>query len=444
MRTQVLVAAAPAWESDLARLVGEVREVEVARRCADVAELLSAASAGLGDLAVVSVDLRGLDRDALAHLREHSVRVVGATRTGSESDERVLRQLGVDVVVDLGMTASDVAAALLHGPPAGAADAGALLAHGPDAGSGDEVPESPLAPSPAGPDETLPEEPRESLVVAVWGPTGAPGRTTVAVNLAAELASLGVSSALLDLDTYGASVAQVLGVLDEAPGLAAAARASETGALDAAALARLLVEVTPGLRVLTGIPVPSRWPEVRPAAVEDIIRSARVLVDVVVIDCAFSVEDDEELSYDTRAPRRNGATLTALEHSDRLVVVGAADPVGLQRLVRAVQTVREIPAPSPEVVVNRVRASAVGARPERRIGDALERFAGLDELTFLPDDPAATDAALLAGASLGECAPASRLRSAIAAFAAGLAGVASAEGGVRRRSPRRRDSVQDD
>src|SRR5438445_667521 len=79
------------------------------------------------------------------------------------------------------------------------------------------------------------------------------------------------------------------------------------------------------------------------------------------------------------APRRNATTLTALEAADDLLVVGTADPVGLQRLVRAVQDLSALRTPAARIVVNRVRASAVGARPERRIAEALQRFAGLEE-----------------------------------------------------------------
>ncbi len=56
----------------------------------------------------------------------------------------------------------------------------------------------------------------------------------MAVTLAVEAARLGVETLLVDADTYGASVAQVLGLLDEAPGLAAAARAANSGRLDRA------------------------------------------------------------------------------------------------------------------------------------------------------------------------------------------------------------------
>ena len=49
------------------------------------------------------------------------------------------------------------------------------------------------------------EEPgRHGTVVAVWGPTGAPGRTTVAITLADELARLGHETLLVDADVYGA------------------------------------------------------------------------------------------------------------------------------------------------------------------------------------------------------------------------------------------------
>jgi hypothetical protein len=41
----------------------------------------------------------------------------------------------------------------------------------------------------------------------VWGPTGGPGRTTVAVNLAFEAAAIGGEVLLVDADTYGGAVA---------------------------------------------------------------------------------------------------------------------------------------------------------------------------------------------------------------------------------------------
>jgi Flp pilus assembly CpaE family ATPase len=151
--------------------------------------------------------------------------------------------------------------------------------------------------------------------------------------------------------------------------------------------------------------------------VAHVLSTARGLARFVVMDCGFAIEDDEELSYDTLAPRRNATTLTALEEADELVVVGTADPIGLQRLVRAVQDLAPVPSPTPRVVVNRVRPGSVGPRPEHRIAEALARFAGMDDLAFLPLDQSTTDAALFAGTTLAELAPQSGLRRAISSLA---------------------------
>ncbi len=126
--------------------------------------------------------------------------------------------------------------------------------------------------------------------------------------------------------------------------------------------------------------------------------------------------------FDTAAPRRNGATLAALGGADTVVAVGSADPVGLQRLVRGLAELAEaVPGVRPVVVVNRLRASAVGGRPERVVRDALERYAGVPDPVFVAEDRPALDAAVLAGRTLPELSPSSPARLALAALAARLA-----------------------
>jgi MinD-like ATPase involved in chromosome partitioning or flagellar assembly len=270
-------------------------------------------------------------------------------------------------------------------------------------------------------------------VVAVWGPTGAPGRTGLAVNLAAELADLAVSTLLVDADVYGGAVAQVLGLLDEAPGLAAAARQANYGSLDAATLSALTVEAAPKLAVLTGILRAERWPELRPAALDVVTALARDHSQLTVVDCGFAVERDDELGVD--APRRNAATLALLGLADVLVVVGAADPVGLQRLVRGLTDLRELQLPAwpPTVVVNKVRAGVIGGvDAPAQIRAALDRYAGVHDPWLVPLDVAAFDVAMAAGQSLREAAPSSAARLAIRGLAAHLAGLPPEPDGGRR------------
>jgi MinD-like ATPase involved in chromosome partitioning or flagellar assembly len=468
MTVGVVTGVSHHHEQELVSALESASGVSVVRRCADVAELLSTGASGVADLAVVSPDFRGLDRDALRHLAGHGVRVAGLVATGDDAGEARLRQLGVRVLLRPGTEPDEVARTLVDlaeggSAPGGAAGTDAGVGVGSGAGSGagggsaaggatvsdDELAMwldgtggggGPLpsggAPAargssgaltnphlahgtggsaqPGGLGDDADSAQRRTRVTAVWGPTGAPGRTTLAVTMAATLAARGLSTLLVDRDTCGGSGSQALALIDEAPGVAAAARASEQGALDRASLSRVAPEVTTGLRVLTGIPKPERWPELRAAAVEDVLEKSRTLVDHVVVDCGFAIEDDEELSYDTAAPRRNATTLTALECADDLVVVGSADPVGLQRLVRAVQDVGVVPSPEPVVVVNKVRASATGSAPERAITEVLGRFAGLEDPHFVPWAPDECDAALLAGRSLVEQAAGGRVAAAVA------------------------------
>ncbi|KRD47511.1 hypothetical protein ASE27_04165 [Oerskovia sp. Root918] len=431
--------------------------VSVARRCADLTELLAAAGAGAGTAAVISADLPGIDREAVAHLHEHGVRVVALTDGQSWLADR-LRAIGIDVVLDEETPAS-VLVETVRDEARGRGGAGRADAPGaPPPGRG---------PGRPGDEPPVPVESRRGRVLAVWGPTGAPGRTTVAVHLAAELAGLGPERGtrrrgrrkegppsgtgsgpddvlLVDADTYAGSVAQHLGLLDESSGIAAAARSAGNGTLDLAGLARLAPEVVPHLRVLTGIARAARWPELPGSSLDVVWEHGRALADWTVIDCGFGIEQDELLTYDTRAPQRNGATLSALAAADAVLVVGGSDAVGIQRLVRGLTDLAESGAAAGAlkiVVANRVRASAAGPRPEAAVRDALGRYGGVVDLHALPDDRSSLDAVLLAGRTLAESAPEAPVRRAIAALAQrvrtelGAVPVAPAPGGPRERVP---------
>ncbi|MGA7204999.1 MAG: P-loop NTPase [Specibacter sp.] len=263
-----------------------------------------------------------------------------------------------------------------------------------------------------------PEDGAPQLTMAVWGPVGSPGRTTVAVNLAAELATAGRTVMLIDADSYGASIAATLGLLDESASFAQACRVADQGLLTAAELARISTEVVFAggtFSLLTGLTRSDRWPELRAAAVERVVNAARELADVVVIDCGFSLESDEELSYDTIAPRRNAATLSALGLADVVYAVGGSDTIGIPRLIRALAELPESCAGADlRIVLNKVRRKAVGGTPEKALEQAWERFGPSQAIGhYLPWDGDLTDRALLEGRLLQEIAPDSLLRRAI-------------------------------
>jgi len=259
-------------------------------------------------------------------------------------------------------------------------------------------------------------------VIAVWGPVGAPGRTTVAIGIAAEIAARGHSVALADVDSHGASVAPALGMLDEAPGFAAACRLAGSDSLDAAELERIAQRYESplgGFWVLTGIGRPSRWPELSAERVAKTIAQCRAWVDYTILDTASSLESDEEISSDLFAPRRNAATVTAVHEADHIVAVGSADPVGLSRFLRShVDLVEAASTHSVTVVMNRVRASAIGMNPNGQVTQTLSRFGGIESPVLVPWDMNAVDGAVLSGRTLADSAPRSPARTAIRDFVA--------------------------
>jgi Flp pilus assembly CpaE family ATPase len=423
----VTAVTGAAWEAPLVgALDGAEHGVAVVRRCVDVPDLLAVAATGTAHAALLSAELRRLDAEAVARLEAAGVAVVGLVEPGDQAAADRLLRIGVLRVLPADAEPAVIAQALreaVDGAPAAGRDIADLRSALPALGE---------------PEPRASADPGRGRVVAVWGPTGAPGRTTVAVGVADEAARLGVRTLLVDADVYGGVVAQVLGLLDESPGLAGAARLAAGGTLDAAGLARLSWTVRPQLAVLTGLARADRWPELRPRAIGAVLEEARRSADLVVVDCSFCLEEDEELSFDTAAPRRNGATLTVLEAADTVLCVSGADPVALQRTIRSLGELGDVlPEVEPLVVVNQVRRGPVAAPPEAEIAAALERFVGREVAVFLPADRRATDAALAEGRTLAEVAPGSPLRTGLRGLAAELTGVVEPSGGRRRRLGRR-------
>lgn len=263
-------------------------------------------------------------------------------------------------------------------------------------------------------------DPAPGRVVAVWGPAGAPGRSTVAVMLAAELARGGRRTALVDADSHAPSLALMLGVADEGPGFAAACRAADSGRLDVDELDRIAVPVSAGdttIAFLAGLNRPGRWPELESDRVAGALAVTRTWAEYTVVDVAAPLERDEEIVSDLDGPRRNAAALAVLDAADLVVAVGSADPIGVSRLVRSLTDLRAATGPTPvRVLVNRLRQGPLGLDGRGQVRGALERFAGVDDAWFLPADAKATDAALLTARPVADAAPRSPLVAAVRRF----------------------------
>ena len=249
VKLDVLCAADGAsWEQRLVTGFEAGRHpVAIVRRCVDIVDLLAVATSGQGRAALVAADLPRFDAHAIDRLTSCQVVAVGVLARGDADAAERLRRAGVDYVVPEDAEPGVVASVLVEAVRAGSPGAEARHDSREFADPAAALPLSPLADDPV----IELDGSARGKVVAVWGPTGAPGRTTVAVTLADEIAGLGRQSLLVDADVYGGAIAPMVGLLDESPGIAAACRQAAAGRLDPAALAALCWQLTPRLRVLT-------------------------------------------------------------------------------------------------------------------------------------------------------------------------------------------------
>ncbi|KQV75829.1 hypothetical protein ASC61_12870 [Aeromicrobium sp. Root344] len=351
----VLAAGGAPWEAAAIREIEGSPALRLVRRCVDVADLLAVADTDLAVAALVTADLQGLDADAVYRLEHAGIRVAAV-----EADEGRCRALGIERLVRLGSL--DVVARDAPAPR-----------HAP--------------------------QDRRAPMIAVWGPAGAPGRSTVALGLASAAAAQGVDTALVDADTYGGSLGQMLSVLDDVSGLVAACRAANTGR--ATEVADHLLEVDDRLRLLTGLPRADMWPQVRTGAFELVLSRLRSVADLLVVDCGFSLEPGTGPSAN-----RNQSTLQVLDQAEVIVAVGRPDPVGLARLVRGLHDLAEaVPGRVPTLVVNMTRTS-LGWR-EREVDATLRRLTGIVPAAYLPFDQSGLDLAAVSGRTPREVAPSS-------------------------------------
>jgi MinD-like ATPase involved in chromosome partitioning or flagellar assembly len=385
MHVVLLLAAGADWETRALGLFSGRRDLVVLKRCVDVDDLLATASVGQADTAVVALEAPGLDLAAVDRLRASGVRSIAVAPGDLEQARVRATRIGLRAVLG-----ADEVAELPD----------AIIATEPD-----PLPEAPEPPAgPGGP---------SGRILTVWGPPGAPGRTTVATALAAAL-SAHRRTTLVDVDPYGGSVAQVLGVLDEVSGLLAAARLAGAGMLEER-FSSVQRALDPRLTVVTGLPRPDRWTEVRAGTVELLLETA-ARHGHVVVDTGFSLEQDGELV----GRGRHQMTLAALDVADEVLVVGNADPVGLSRLARALVDLREAqPATPVRVVVNRMRPTLGWS--ERDVAQMVAGFATPVGLHFLPEDRACVDRALVTGRTLLETNAESPLVTTVAALAIAVA-----------------------
>jgi MinD-like ATPase involved in chromosome partitioning or flagellar assembly len=427
-RHGVVLLAGPDAEGALVQAIdARDRQMVVVRRCADLAEVRAAGRAGVADLAVVDASDPDLDAAAIGDLHLSGMSVV---LLAPPEESRRLLSLGADAVAQAASPDGVVESLIALVRDRGEA--------GPPAPAPASSPPERLPPEPGA--EVPPPAPSRGRVIAVWGTSGSPGRTTVAVNVAAALACRRTDTLLIDADTAAPSLAHLLGLPVDAPGIGVLARQTSRGRLDPRDIGRIGVGVAPGLSVVTGLSAPQRWRELGPVSATEVLRSARRSADAVVVDVAASGLDPVETTLRHQGSR-DEVVAAVLREADTVLAVARGDAVGLSRLAQSLEWWRDLRAEADlRIVVNRVSRASAGPRPVNAIAAALSDLVPGGSASLVPEDEHVASA-LLGARPVVAGAPGSPAGAALAELAGLLMGEAPEPHGRHGRAgaaPRRR------
>jgi MinD-like ATPase involved in chromosome partitioning or flagellar assembly len=375
-------------EAALAAEIASSSDVELILRCVDRVELLAVVRASSVDLIIAVGAPPWLDPQAVDEAASGGVRMVGVT--DDPLDAQALARLGLRVTAGRGLaeivaSASDV-----------------------------EPPRSKPTPAPRS---------ERGRLVAVWGPKGAPGTTSIAIELAYQLSVSEPDTLLIDADTYGGDVLQSLGIVEELPTLVWAARSAAKMELDATQLAMALRRASPeGPVVLPGIPRPELAAEVSDYGWRRLIDVVRDSFSYAVCDVSFSLEPPEP-SMAVFGEGRNHLTRSTIKEAERTVAVCRADPIGIRNFLWAFDELRSlVDLDDVSIVCNRLQSGE-----EREVSDIIRRHTGRRPISYVPDDASAFRAAIRTGRSIYEDDPASDVTRSLEDL------VTSLGGSVRRR-----------
>jgi pilus assembly protein CpaE len=176
-----------------------------------------------------------------------------------------------------------------------------------------------------------------SPLVAVLGPKGGTGKTTIATNLAADLAIRGHETLLVDLDLQFGDVGVVLGV---EPEHTIYDLATAGGTMDAERLRGFTGRSRDGVNVLLAPVRPDQADAVTAEHITAILDLARTTYDVVIVDTP---------------PAFTSGVIAAVDQADLIVMLGSFDLPGLKNMKVGMETLQMMDVPSARIlpVLNR-------------------------------------------------------------------------------------------
>ena len=223
-------------------------------------------------------------------------------------------------------------------------------------------------------------------IIAVWGPAGSPGRSTLALCLAATLARRDQRVIAVDADSYAPSLAPLLGLHESRSGVQSLSRQARLETVEDKTLEACAVHYPLGgqsFSVVTGLNSPSQYVDCGSLAWSLALTTLRQAGHTLVVDLAAPLL---QLPGETiGGPMRNALTLATLGLADRVLAVANPTPLSILRLSRDWPRLTELAgAVEFDLCLNNAPANDQGYVDESL--HALWQFTGHDETTVFPRD----------------------------------------------------------
>ena len=338
-------------------------QIKIRRRCVDSVDLMSAIHLGLANKVVISAGFENLNSTTISGAKKLGCDVYGIYL---ENDIDSLEKLvGVGVKSNFAIDETDVEKSLKG-------LINLLLNVSEIDKFSNEL-------------EDLSQVPG---LVCVWGTNGSPGRSSVAINLSFSLASKNFPTLLVDLDAIVPSLAPALGLVSEVPGVSSLVHDALKGRLSQESIEKNVIEVNPGLHVLTGISNPKRWPELRTEGLIQVLKLCSQMYANIICDLSAVLPESTDSSLnDVDIFRRFDHIPKVLEISSRNIFVLSATPLSLIRASEALEALQEINKSEPLIILNKVNEINLGQKYESTVEAILGRWVNSGSIYRIPDRP---------------------------------------------------------
>ncbi len=364
MRTNILLALTDqTWQLQVMTALNDNSQIKIRRRCVDSVDLMSAIHLGLANKVVISAGFENLNSTTISGAKKLGCDVYGIYL---ENDIDSLEKLvGVGVKSNFAIDETDVEKSLKG-------LINLLLNVSEIDKFSNEL-------------EDLSQVPG---LVCVWGTNGSPGRSSVAINLSFSLANKNFPTLLVDLDAIVPSLAPALGLVSEVPGVSSLVHDALKGRLSQESIEKNVIEVNPGLHVLTGISNPKRWPELRTEGLIQVLKLCSQMYANIICDLSAVLPESTDSSLnDVDIFRRFDHIPKVLEISSRNIFVLSATPLSLIRASEALEALHEINKSEPLIILNKVNEINLGQKYESTVEAILGRWVNSGSIYRIPDRP---------------------------------------------------------